>query len=82
MLSLLLQRFITSRSSKKQRSDIRQKIYIDDHTTIGIGASVFHDINKQANMIGYPARKYLVDSSLVAIKDSNLPSNPKNKSLK
>ena len=37
--------------------NIMQKVYVGDRTTIGIGANVFHDTYRQANMIGYPAKK-------------------------
>ena len=37
--------------------NIKEKDYVADGTTIGIGANVFHDTNSQANMTGYPARR-------------------------
>lgn len=37
--------------------NIKQKVYIADGTSIGIGANVFHNTNDQAKLIGYPAKK-------------------------
>lgn len=37
--------------------NIKQKIHINNLSTIGIGANIFHDTVKGSNMIGYPAKK-------------------------